>query len=183
MTLNIFEIGLISVALGCDAFAVGLGVGTTCCAPRQIFRLSFHFGLFQFMMPLIGWLSGRYILMWAETWGSWIAFGLLLIIGGRMVREGAIPAEEKTECPDPTKGFSLVMLSVATSIDALGVGFSLGVLKQNLFLVALWIGITAGAMTWSAMRIGNRLSQRFAHRMEIFGGLILIAIAFKLLLE
>jgi putative Mn2+ efflux pump MntP len=73
------------------------------------------------------------------------------------------------------------MLSVATSIDALGVGFSLGVLKQSLFLVALWIGITASAMTWSAMKIGNRLSQRFAHRMEIIGGMILIAIAFKLL--
>jgi putative Mn2+ efflux pump MntP len=92
------------------------------------------------------------------------------------------PAEEKEECADPTKGFSLVMLSVATSIDALGVGFSLGVLNQNLFMVAVWIGIVAAAMTWLAMKIGNRLSQRFAHRMEIFGGLILILIAFKLLL-
>jgi len=80
LTLSIFEIVLVAVALGFDAFAVGLGVGTTCCAPRQVFRLSFHFGLFQFMMPLIGWLSGRYILVWAETWGSWIAFGLLLFI-------------------------------------------------------------------------------------------------------
>jgi putative Mn2+ efflux pump MntP len=99
-----------------------------------------------------------------------------------MVRQGVIPPEEETECPDPTKGFSLVMLSLATSIDALGVGFSLGFLKQNLFFVALLIGITASAMTWSAMKIGNRLSQRFAHRMEIIGGLILIMIAFKLLL-
>ena len=182
MSLNIFEICLIAVALGCDAFAVGLGVGTTFCTPRQVFRLSFHFGFFQFLMPLIGWLSGRYILVWAETWGSWIAFSLLLFIGARMVRQGAFPAEEEAECPDPTKGFSLVMLSLATSIDALGVGFSLGVLKQNLFLVAVWIGITAAAMTWTAMKIGNRLSQRFAHRMEIIGGLILIIIAFKLLL-
>ena len=100
MTLSIFEIVLIAVALGFDAFAVGLGVGTTCCAPRQVFRLSFHFGLFQFMMPLIGWLLGRYILVWAETWGSWIAFGLLLFIGARMVRQGVIPAEEETECVD-----------------------------------------------------------------------------------
>jgi putative Mn2+ efflux pump MntP len=74
------------------------------------------------------------------------------------------------------------MLSVATSIDALGVGFSLGVLNQNLFMVAVWIGLVAAGMTWLAMKIGNRLSQRFAHRMEIFGGLILILIAFKLLL-
>ena len=182
MNLNLYEIVLIAVALGCDAFAVGLGVGCQYCAPRQIFRLAFHFGLFQFMMPLIGWLLGKYILAWTKTWGPWIAFGLLMYIGIRMVREGLKPAEEKAECVDPTKGFSLVMLSVATSIDALGVGFSLGVLNQNLFMVAVWIGLVAAAMTWLAMKIGNRLSQRFAHRMEVFGGLILVLIAFKLLL-
>ena len=182
MSVNFFEIALIAVALGCDAFAVGLGVGCRFCGPRQIFRLSFHFGLFQFMMPLVGWLLGRHILTYVETWGSWIAFGLLVFIGGRMVVEGFMPAKEETECQDPTKGFSLVMLSVATSIDALGVGFSLGVLNQNLFMVSVWIGITAAAMTWLAMKIGNRLSQRFAKRMEIVGGVILVAIAIKLLL-
>lgn len=181
MNIHIYEIALIAVALGCDAFAVGLGIGCRFCAPRQIFRLSFHFGLFQFMMPLAGWLAGHNILVWAKTWGPWIAFGLLMFIGGRMVREGFMIPEEETECADPTKGFSLVMLSVATSIDALGVGFSLGVLNQNLFMVAVIIGITAAAMTWLAMKIGNRLSQRFAKRMETIGGLILIAIAFKLL--
>ena len=102
-----------------------------------------------------------------------------------MVREGMLPAEQKEECLeeclDPTRGFSLVMLSVATSIDALGVGFSLGVLRHNLFGVVVSIGIIAGAMTWLAMELGNKLSEKFAHRMEIFGGLILIAIAFKLL--
>ena len=135
------------------------------------------------MMPLIGWLAGHHILAWAKTWGPWIAFGLLMFIGIRMVREGITPPAEETECQDPTKGLSLVMLSVATSIDALGVGFSLGVLNQNLFMVAVWIGIAAAAMTWLAMKIGNRLSQRFAKRMEIIGGLILVAIAFNLLLS
>ena len=132
-------------------------------------------------MPLIGWLAGHHILVWAKTWGPWMAFGLLMFIGIRMAREGFRPPEEETECQDPTKGLSLVMLSVATSIDALGVGFSLGVLNQNLFFVAVWIGIAAAAMTWLAMKIGNRLSQRFAKRMEIIGGLILVVIAFKLL--
>jgi putative Mn2+ efflux pump MntP len=180
--ITAYETGLIAVALGCDAFAVGLGVGTRCGAPRQIFRLSFHFGLFQFMMPLIGWLSGRYVLEWAATWGPWIAFGLLFIIGAKMIREGALPEVEKPACPDPTKGFSLVMLSVATSIDALGVGLGLGVLDRGLFWVAVWIGLAAGVMTWLAMKLGNKLSERFARRMEILGGLILIVIAFKLLL-
>ena len=133
-------------------------------------------------MPLVGWLSGRYILIWAETWGSGIAFGLLMFIGIRMMVEGLKPAGEKEDCCDPTRGFSLVMLSVATSIDALGVGFSLGVLNQNLFMVAVWIGIVAAAMTWLAMKIGNRLSHRFANRIEILGGLVLIIMALKLLI-
>ncbi|MDF1592878.1 MAG: manganese efflux pump MntP family protein [Desulfobacterales bacterium] len=179
--MNIWEIGLIAVSLGCDAFAVGLGVGTRCCAPRQIFRLSFHFGLFQFLMPILGWLLGRNVLGWTAQWGPWIAFGLLFGIGVKMAYEGTQPREKEDVCADPTKGFSLVMLSFATSIDALGVGFSLGVLGQSLFVAAVCIGITAGAMTWIAMKVGNSLSGRFAQRMEIVGGLILIAIAFKLL--
>ena len=98
-----------------------------------------------------------------------------------MVREGARSEVEESVCPDPTKGISLVMLSVATSIDALGVGLGLGVLGHGLFWAAVWIGVVAGVMTWLAMKLGNKLSDRFARRMEIFGGLILIAIAFKLL--
>ena len=183
MGFSAIETGLIAVALGCDAFAVGLGVGTRCGAPRQIFRLSFHFGLFQFMMPLIGWLLGRHILAWSQTWGPWIAFILLFFIGARMVREGVSPDQARDSCPDPTRGFSLVMLSVATSIDALGVGFSLGVVADNLFGASVCIGITAAAMTWLAMKVGSKLSEKFANRMEIFGGLVLIAIAFKLVLS
>ena len=182
MILNIYEIGLIAVALGCDAFAVGMGVGTRCSQPRQIFRLSFHFGLFQFMMPLLGWLLGIQVFNWIERWGLWIAFVLLFAIGVKMAYEGAMSREDITECPDPTKGLSLVVLSFATSIDALGVGFSLGVLRQNLFFVAVCIGITAGVMTLLAMKLGNRLSKRFAQRIEIFGGFILVVIAFKLVL-
>ena len=182
MGFSIVETGLIAIALGCDAFAVGLGIGIRCSAPRQIFRLSFHFGLFQFMMPLVGWLLGRQILSWSVTWGPWIAFVLLSAIGFKLVRNGIHPEKEEADCPDPTRGFSLVMLSVATSIDALGVGFSLGVVANNLFSASVGIGITAAAMTWLAMKLGNRLSEKFAQKMEIVGGLVLIGIAFKLLL-
>jgi len=127
LNFNIFEIVLIAVAIGCDAFAVGLGVGCRFCGPRQIFRLSFHFGIFKVMMPLNGWLAGHNILTFVKTLGPWIPFGLPMFIGIRMVREGFMPTEDETECQDPTKGLSLVMLSVANSIDALGVGFSPGV--------------------------------------------------------
>jgi len=173
---------LIAVSLGCDAFAVGLGVGVRCCAPRQVFRLSFHFGLFQFLMPLIGWYLGRNLLELFERVGPWIAFGLLFVIGAKMTFEGARPREDRAACADPTRGLTLIMLSVATSIDALGVGFGLGILGQRLFEAAFWIGVTAGGMTWLAMKVGNRMSGRVAGRMEIAGGLVLIVVAFKLLL-
>jgi putative Mn2+ efflux pump MntP len=174
---------LVAVALGCDAFAVGLGVGTRFCSPRQVFRLSFHFGLFQFLMPLLGCFIGQNIVGLAREWAPWVAFGLLFLIGGRMTYESLRPEDSKElqDCADPTRGFSLVVLSLATSMDALGVGFGLGMLGQGLFFSATVIGIVAYSMTWAAMRLGNQLSATFGRRMETAGGLILIAIAFKLL--
>jgi putative Mn2+ efflux pump MntP len=178
------EIFLVAVALGCDAFAVGLGVGTRFCTPRQVFRLAFHFGLFQFLMPLLGWFLGVSIVGVARQWGPWLAFALLLFIGAKMIYESLRPeASEETEnCPDPTRGLNLVMLSVATSMDALGVGFSLGMLQQSLLYAAVCIGVTACLMTWAAMKLGNRLSAAFGRRMETVGGVILITIGVKLLL-
>ncbi len=176
------ETFLLAVALGCDAFAVGLGVGTRFCAPRQIFRLSFHFGLFQFLMPLVGWALGLYLVGLVQKWGPWLAFFLLVFIGGKMAYESLRGEESREVCADPTRGMSLVVLSVATSMDALGVGFSLGILGRDLLAAAVCIGITAALMTWAAMRIGNRLSILWGRRMGVFGGVVLIAIAFKLLL-
>jgi manganese efflux pump family protein len=180
--LKIFETLLIAVALGCDAFAVGLGVGTRCCAPRQVFRLAFHFGLFQFMMPLLGWFLGVHLLQFAHRWGPWVAFVMLSIIGAKMIYESLVSSEASYSCPDPTRGFSLVTLSVATSLDALGVGLSLGMLGEQLLLPALLIGLIAAGMTWSAMKLGGQLSEKFGQRMGIAGGFILIVIAFKLLI-
>ena len=180
--MQVIETVLVALALGCDAFAVGMGVGARFCSPRQVFRLSFHFGLFQFLMPLLGWLLGRNIVGYASGWTNWIAFGLLFFIGAKMLY-GSFRGENRSEeCADPTRGLSLVMLSVATSMDALGVGLSLGMLDRGLLFPAVWIGITAGAMTWTAMRLGRCLSERFGKAMERAGGLILIAIAVKLLM-
>lgn len=182
--MQFIETGLIAVALGCDAFAVGMGVGTRFCGPRHVFRLSFHFGLFQFLMPLLGWIIGMNAVGLVRQWGPWVAFALLFFIGARMTYESFHPEESSPdkECKDPTRGMSLVVLSVATSMDALGVGFSIGILGQSLMFAAICIGITACVMTWAAMKLGNRLSSRFGQRMEIVGGIILMAIAVKLLI-
>lgn len=172
----------IAIALGCDAFAVGLGVGLTCHKPRQLFRLSFHFGLFQFMMPIIGYLAGRQIASLAETWGPVLAAVVLCFLGGHMLWE-ALKGEAAARCSkDPTKGMSLVVLSLATSIDALGVGFSLGLMQSAIWWPAVVIGIIAAVMTLSAMLMGQRLSQAFGRWVGVAGGIILMAIGLKFLL-
>ncbi len=135
-------------------------------------------------MPVIGWYLGQNFVGFARQWAPWIAFALLFFIGAKMSYESLQSEEQErdVECQDPTRGFSLVALSLATSMDALGVGFSIGIIGQSLFLPALAIGITACLMTWLAMKLGNRLSDKFGRRMETVGGAILIIIAVKLLL-
>jgi putative Mn2+ efflux pump MntP len=176
--LEFIETVLIAIALGCDAFAVGMGVGARFCRPRQTFRLSFHFGLFQFIMPILGWLAARLLPGTVSAWGPWIAFALLFFIGGKMVAQSIRSREAyPTECADPTRGLSLIVLSVAASLDALGAGFSMAMLRSGMIAPAVLFGITAGVMTWISMRLGNRLSMKFGRLVEAAGGLILIALA------
>lgn len=172
----------LAVALGCDAFAVGLGVGASHRSPRQVFRLSFHFGFFQFAMPLVGWLVGATLVDLAARWAPWLAATVLLFIGGRMIWEAWYGNSQDADGPDPTRGWSLVALSVATSIDALGVGFSLGMVGRDVLGAAVVIGVVAAAMTLAAMYLGGWLSERFGRIMDAAGGLILLAIAVKLVL-
>jgi putative Mn2+ efflux pump MntP len=174
----------LALALAMDAFAVALGTGAVLSqlTGRHLFRLGFHFGLFQALMPVIGWLAGLTIMQWVEAWDHWIAFSLLAIIGGRMIYE-AFSDEEKSDDRDPTKGLSLVLLSIATSIDALAVGFSLSVIGVSIWMPALVIGLVAGALTIAGMLLGGRIGDRWGSRVEIFGGLVLIAIGIKILAE
>jgi manganese efflux pump family protein len=183
--MNIYwlEIFGLAVALGCDAFAVGLGVGTKCHRPRQVFRLSFHFGFFQFAMPLAGWALGQAVVEFTRHWAPWLTFAVLVFLGGKMIWESFRGEDESSTCADPTTGMSLIALSVATSIDALGVGFSLGIIDGDILWAAIVIGVVAGIMTFCAMKLGRRLSARFGSRIGVAGGIILIIIAFKLLLS
>jgi putative Mn2+ efflux pump MntP len=174
----------LALALAMDAFAVALGTGAVLSrlTGRHLFRLGFHFGLFQALMPVIGWLAGLTIMQWVEAWDHWIAFSLLAIIGGRMIYE-AFSDKEKTDDRDPTKGLSLVLLSIATSIDALAVGFSLSVIGISIWMPALVIGLVAGVLTIVGMLLGGRIGDRWGSRVEIFGGLVLISIGIKILIE
>lgn len=180
-------ITLLGIALGLamDAFAVAIGAGLQLCGatPRQVFRLAWHFGLFQALMPIIGWLAGRTVSEYIEPVDHWIAFGLLAFIGGKMIYEALQEKDEEAEVCDPTKGWRMVMLSIATSIDALAVGLSLALLGTSIWWPALVIGIVAGVMTIIGMELGKRFGALLGRRMEIVGGLILIGIGVKILVE
>jgi len=175
----------IALALAMDAFAVALGTGMNLATltGRHLFRLGFHFGLFQALMPIVGWLAGQSVQERIAAWDHWIAFGLLSFVGGHMLKEAFSEGEERSTVHDPTRGMSLVLLSVATSIDALAVGFSLSVLGVEIWTPALVIGLVAGIMTVIGMLLGRRAGDRWGPRVEIAGGLILIGIGVKILIE
>lgn len=174
----------LALALAMDAFAVALGTGAVLAqlTGRHIFRLGFHFGLFQAMMPVIGWLAGLTVIDIVKSWDHWIAFILLTFIGSRMILE-ALKKDDEPSQQDPTRGMSLVILSVATSIDALAVGFSLSVIGVSIWMPALVIGLVAGVLTVTGMLMGARIGDRWGSKVEILGGIVLILVGLKILAE
>ena len=176
----------IAVSLAMDAFAVA--VASSVCLgqvhPRQAFRLSFHFGLFQAIMPLIGWLAGRTVADAIAMYDHWVVFGLLTMVGLRAVRS-ALAGEGGSEKSgrDPTKGFSLVGLSVATSLDALAVGLSFSFLQVRIWTAVAVIGLVAALATLIGMLIGSRLGMRFGRMAEVTGGSVLVLIGARILLN
>jgi manganese efflux pump family protein len=174
----------LALALAMDAFAVALGtaVSLPSLTGRHLFRFGFHFGLFQALMPVVGWLAGMTIQKWIVAFDHWIAFALLASIGGRMLWEAFHP-DEKTERGDPTKGWSLILLSVATSIDALAVGLTLAMLDVPIWIPSLMIGLVAATLTIVGMLLGRRVGKHWGPRVEVFGGLVLIGIGVKILVE
>lgn len=182
--MSFFEILLIAVGLALDAFAVSLGAGTTrfVNGPRPVFRLSFHFGLFQALMPVIGWLAGSSVERYIAPFDHWVAFALLAFVGARMIRSGLDPNGEP-RAADPSRGGTLIMLAVATSIDALAIGLSLAVLRVDIIYPAVVIGLVAAGLSLVGLMTGNRLGRTFGKRMEVAGGLVLIAIGLRVVLS
>jgi putative Mn2+ efflux pump MntP len=177
----------IAFALAMDAFAVSIAAGVTLkhVKLRHTFRLAWHFGLFQFAMPVIGWSAGNTVRSFIESYDHWIAFILLLLVGGNMLREAFQSHEAEPRKNDPTKGLSLILLSIATSIDALAVGVSFSILNISIWFPALVIGIIAALCTGAGINIGKRLgtSSHIGNYADMAGGLVLIAIGFKILCD
>ena len=182
--MGFIEILMIAVGLAMDAFAVSLAAGASgqAVGGRAAFRLSFHFGLFQFMMPVIGWGMGATFVQFIAAYDHWIAFGLLAYVGGKMIKE-SFEKGDGVSSADPTRSWTLVMLAVATSIDALAVGLSLAMLKVHILYPSLIIGIVAAAMTTLGLALGNRLGRTFGKRMEMVVGLVLVGIGLRVVIS
>ena len=186
--MQILTIIGIAIALAMDAFAVAIATGVNLkkVSIRQTFRLSWHFGLFQALMPILGWSLGSVIQANVEAYAHWISSGLLALIGCNMIREALIIDEQMGKSPkDATRGFTMVMLSIATSLDALAVGISLSMLEVSIITPAIIIGIVAGLFTILGLHIGKKVANLswISRWAETIGGLVLLGIAVKIVLN
>jgi len=183
--VDFLTVFLIALGLAMDAFAVSLSGGFAAgrATPRETLRLAWHFGLFQFLMPILGWTAGLTVQNFIQAFDHWVAFALLAGIGGKMVYESFKTAKEEKKASDITRGASLVLLSLATSIDALAVGLSLSLLRVRILYPSAVIGVVCFALTAFGFTFGSRLGKLLGKWVELLGGLVLVGIGVKILVE
>lgn len=180
------EIFLIALGLSMDAFAVAIckGLGMKKLNMKMILLIGALFGGFQAGMPLLGWLLGTQFEQYITTFDHWIAFILLGFIGGKMVWESCRVEEKQPCCGVGNVNIrELLLLAVATSIDALAVGITFAFLKVNIWKAIPIIGISTFFIAIAGVIIGNRFGSKFKKRAELAGGIILIIIGVKILIE
>ena len=182
--MSFISIFLIALALSMDAFSVAMAIGAAGRGHSSIavIRLATAFGIFQFVMPILGWLLGKTVVSYIVNYDHWIALGLLLIVGLRMIKE-YFDKDEKERTKDPTKGWSLLVLSIATSIDALAVGVSFAFFDVNIYYASAVIGIVCFIITALGMIFGKALSRILGKKAVLLGGIVLIAIGIKIVVE
>lgn len=182
--MNWFSILGLSVGLAMDAFAVSISAGLNHGPLRtiQVLRLSLAFGVFQFLMPLVGWFVGREVALLIGAFDHWIAFGLLAFVGGKMLWE-ARSGKDSGKRGDPTRGMMLLVLSLATSIDALAVGLSLAFLRIPILVPCLIIGVITSTLTATGATFGGKIGQKWGIWAEVAGGSVLLLIGARILLS
>ena len=199
--MNAVNILAVAVGLGTDAMSVSAAIGVKWHGPRPTFRLAWHMGLFQFAMPILGWAAGERLAGVLKQVGTYVAAGLVFAIGVKMLyealRQRPGEVEEKVEhrteqlvekithaqAKDPTRGWSLLALAVATSLDALVVGFSLGLRGEaSIWLASLVIGVVAAGMSLTGVLVGRHVGRALGPLAEMVGAVILMALAVSFLL-
>jgi putative Mn2+ efflux pump MntP len=181
--VDLLSILLIAVSLSLDCFAVAIAgsISMPQVTHRQVLRISASFGIFQAGMLVIGWLLGNTIVDIIESFAHWVAFGLLALVGVRMIKE-ALESDEDEERTDITRGLALISLSIATSIDSLAVGLSLAFLESRLPIAAIAIGSVAFLFTAGGFFFGRRIGSLFGRRAEVIGGIVLIGLGLRIVL-
>lgn len=182
-TMSNLELFILAVGLAMDAFAVAVckGLSIRTLKLRQALLVGLWFGLFQALMPALGWLLGSAFSELVQSVDHWIAFLLLAIIGGNMIREALHGDEEDV---DPSLSFGVMfLLAVATSIDALAVGITFAFLSVNILAAVAFIGVITFAISAVGVKLGNLFGARYKSKAEFFGGAVLILIGLKILLE
>ena len=186
--MSIFDLILLSIALAMDCFTVSItsGLIQRRLVIRTMLITALMFGLFQALMPMIGWIGISSFSNVLERWDHWIAFGLLAILGGRMILSG-LKSDEEEKSFDPSKFSTTITMAIATSIDALAVGLSFGCSGYNTFssilIPIIIIGIGSFLFSVAGFMIGAFAGKRINFPVEIIGGIILIGIGVKILIE
>lgn len=184
---NVEFLSILAIAIGlsadCFAVAVSSSISGKDHSSVDMLRVSSAFGLFQALMPVLGWLAGRTVVGFIGKYDHWAAFVLLAVVGGRMMWEAFHSESDRVKKTDITKGLPLVTLSIATSIDALAVGLSFAFLEVNMVMASLTIGIIAFVVTIIGFTVGKKASKLVGKRAEAVGGIILIAIGIRILLS
>ena len=175
------DVLILAIALSMDSFAVSIGLGAKHTTPPANLGLlsGLYFGAFQGLMPLIGYLGGKGLLGWIDVYAPWVAFILLALIGGNMIRE-AFSDRIEEDIADITHR-AMLTLAIATSIDAMAAGFSLNLLTANPYLACGIIGITTLIFSFAGVFIGDRSGTLLESKAEFSGGVVLILVGFRIL--
>jgi putative Mn2+ efflux pump MntP len=184
MNMDLMAILLIAVGLAMDAFAVSVAHGLTSRESKSngALKMALSFGSFQALMPVLGWTAGISVSFFISGFDHWVAFGLLSFVGGKMIYD-AIAEDPSERKPKPLTAYVLLILSVATSIDALAVGLSFAFLQISIIAPIIAIGSVTFLLSFLGVTFGSRLGHLFENKIEILGGIILISIGMRILLE
>lgn len=183
--MNVASTVFLAFAMSTDAFAAAVGKGASLHRPRiaEALRTGVIFGVIETATPLIGWAAGRAAAQYVTAWDHWIAFGLLLLLGLRMIREGLGRPEHQTEKPNSHSFWVLAATGFATSIDAMAVGAGLAFIDVDIFSTAATIGFATMLMVTIGVMIGRVVGATLGKRAEVVGGLVLIGVGSVILAE
>jgi putative Mn2+ efflux pump MntP len=183
-SMDIYSLILLSIGLAMDAFSVAViaGFGLGKIKLVDSLRISITFGSAHILMPIFGWVLGSTVINFIQKWDHWLAFILLTYVGVKMLKEGTKKETEEVNANDLMGLTSLIMFTIAVSIDAMAVGLSFSLQKYSIWIPSLFMGASTLIFTFLGLNIGNKTGQRFGKKAQIIGGLILILIGLRIVL-